>query len=113
MSLGLLVPSYFYSKLNKKADKTNVVGHGTADATFALTPNTMHKWGEVASLNLTLEVPTDNTIVNEYMFQFNSGTTPTALILPSSVKWVGSNKIEANKTYQVSILNNIAVIGGA
>ncbi len=101
------------AELNKKADKTSVTDHGTADVKFALTPNIFHKWGEVASLNLTLTAHTDNTIVNEYMFQFTSGTTPTTLTLPADVKWIGSNTVEASKTYQVSILNNLAVMGGA
>jgi hypothetical protein len=47
------------------------------------------------------------------MFEFTSGTTPTTLNLPESVKWMGDNTIEASKTYQVSIVNNIAVLGGA
>lgn len=32
--------------------------------------------------------------------------------MPSTVKWINEPTIEANKTYQVSVLNNIAVIGG-
>lgn len=51
-------------------------------------------------------------IANEYMFQFSSGVTPTVLNLPEGVKWIGSSVVRANRTYQVSILNNIAVMGG-
>ena len=89
-----------------------VVNHGTSDTTFALTPNTFHIWGAVTSLNLTLATPTDNTILNEYMFEFESPSTATNLILPNTIEWITIPSIEANKTYQVSIVNNLGVIGG-
>ena len=90
----------------------SVVDHGTADTTFTLTPNVLHKWGEVATLNLTTGTPTDG-VVNEYMAQFVSGTTATVLTLPETVKWIGDNTVEAGKTYQLSIIDNLAVLGGA
>lgn len=91
---------------------TPIVNHGTSDTTFAVTPNTLHIWGEVASLTLTLATPTDATIVNEYMFEFTSGSTATTLSLPATVEWAescGSLSVEASKTYQVSIVNNIGL----
>lgn len=98
--------------ISNKADKVTVVDHGTADTTFALTPNVLHVWGEVATLNLTLAAETSG-VVNEYMAQFTSGTTATVLTLPETVKYIGDDTIEADKTYQVSIINNLAVLGGA
>lgn len=98
--------------VDDKADKVTVVDHGTADTTFELTPNVLHKWGEVATLNLTTGTPTDG-VVNEYMAQFVSGTTATVLTLPETVKWIGENTVEAGKTYQLSIIDNLAVLGGA
>jgi len=95
-----------------KADPTTVVNHGTSDTTFALTPNVLHIWGDVTALTLTLATPADSTIVNEYMFQFTSGSTATTLSLPSSVTWdedKGTLTVESGYTYQVSILNNIAL----
>lgn len=89
-----------------------VVNHGTSDTTFALTPNKFHVWGEVASLTLTFATG-EVGYIQEYIFQFTSGSTATTLNLPSSVKWITSNTVEANKTYQVSILNSLAVMGGA
>jgi hypothetical protein len=64
------------------------------------------------TLTLTLAAGEENKL-SEYMFEFTSGTTPTTLTLPESVKWIGGNTIEASKTYQVSIVNNIAVLRGA
>ena len=95
-----------------KADKIQEVNHGTSDTTFTLTPNVMHIWGTVTSLTLTLATPSDNTIVNEYMIEFTSGSTATTLSLPSSVEWAescGALSVEASKTYQISIVNNIGL----
>lgn len=98
--------------ISNKADKVTVVDHGTSDTTFELTPNVFHKWGEVSSLSLTLGAETTG-VLNEYMFQFTSGATATVLTLPETVKYIGDSTIEAGKTYQVSIINNLAVLGGA
>lgn len=98
---------------NAKADKVPVVNHGTGSTTLAISPNTFHVWGTVGSLNITLTALTESSVYNEYMFQFTSGSTPTNLTLPSGVQWMyEAPTIEANKTYQCSIVNNIAVIGG-
>lgn len=96
---------------NGKADKVEIVNHGTSDTTFTLTPNIFHVWGTVTSLTLTLATASTTTM-DEFMFQFTSGTTATTLSLPSTVKWIAEPEIEAGMTYQVSIVNNIAVIGG-
>lgn len=89
--------------------QTDEVNHGTSDTTFELTPNVLHKWGEVANLNLTLAYGTDG-VVNEYMFAFTSGATATQLTLPSTVQ--GVPVIEPNTTYQISIINNLLAYGG-
>lgn len=100
-----------HQDISGKADKVTKVSHGTSDTTFTLTPNVFHVWGEVASLTLTLGTEISG-IYNEFMFQFESGATATTLNLPSTVKWVATPTIEANKTYQVSIVDNIALIAG-
>jgi hypothetical protein len=100
-----------HQDISGKADKVTVVDHGTSDTTFALSANVFHKWGVVSSLTLTLVSGTE-WYLSEYMFEFQSGATPTTLSLPSSVKWVDTPTIEANKTYQVSIVNDIAIIVG-
>lgn len=88
-----------------------VVDHGTADTTFELTPNVLHRWGEVASLTLTLGEETPG-MVNEYMFQFTSGATATQLQLPEAVRWNATPEVAANMVYQVSIVDNLAIMGG-
>lgn len=100
------------TSINGKQDKITIVDHGTSDTTFTLTPNVLHKWGTVTKLTLTLGGGTTG-VANYYMFQFTSGSTATTLSVPATVKWSGGElNIEANKTYQVSILDNCAVMGG-
>lgn len=75
-------------------------------------PNKYYKWGEILTLNITLGTPVKDTI-NEYMFEFKSGEIPTTLTVPQEIKWIGNTTIEANKTYQISIVNGIGVIANA
>lgn len=80
---------------------------------YTIQPNVFNVWGEVASLDITLGEEQEG-IVNEFLFQFTSGETPTTLILPDTIKWVNdAPEIEANMTYQCSIINNLGIICGA
>lgn len=56
----------------------------------------------------------DETIYNEWMFEFKTGSTAPTFTMPSSVIWANGEApvIEANKTYHVSIVNNLATIVG-
>ena len=94
------IPSANYPIVNQTSSSTSI------------SPGCLNVWGEVSSLSITLATPTDATIVNEYMIQFESGSTATTLSMPSSVEWAescGSLSVEANKTYQISIVNNIGL----
>ena len=83
-----------------------------ATPTQSISPNKFYKFKSVTTLTITFAPETPN-VLNEYMFQFTSGETATVLNMPDSIKWIGDHTIEPNKTYQVSIVNNLAVIGGA
>jgi hypothetical protein len=74
--------------------------------TLPLSPQTVYIWGEVSSLNITLSAPSNNEIINEYIFQFNSGSTATSLSLPSNIKFTSTVTIEANMHYEVNIVYN-------
>ncbi|MBQ9884419.1 MAG: hypothetical protein IJM43_08215 [Bacteroidaceae bacterium] len=94
-----------------KADKVLIVNHGTSDTTFAVTPNALHVWGEVAALTLTLAAPADSTIENEYKIQFTSGATATQFAIQDTITWgdsCGAISLAANKIYQISIINGLA-----
>ena len=92
------------------AKPTKMEDAGSGTVTKELQPNILYKFGECASLTITLAAESAG-LENEYKFEFVSGSTPTTLSLPDSVKWSGGNAptIEANKTYQISIVNNLAV----
>jgi hypothetical protein len=66
----------------------------------------------VNPVTLNVSMPESENSADEYIFQFTSGISPTVLTMPAYIKWVNEPVIEANKTYQVSIVNKIAVIGG-
>ena len=99
-----------HQDISGKANKISVVQ--TSTSTIEINSNTFYKFGEVASLNITLASITDNTIYNEYMFEFVSGTTATTLTLPSSIKWLETPTIDANKIYQCSIVDNVGLLVG-
>lgn len=84
------------------------------DTTVSIRPNVLNVWGTVASLAISFTAGVSGQ-VNEYMIQFtcpsNAGTT---LVLPSGVKWMNGEELETEPgwTYQVSIVNNLAVYSG-
>lgn len=89
-----------------------IISVATSETSKTINPNTYYKWGTMTSLNISLNTNVDTSILNEYIFEFTSGTTPTTLTLPSSIKWLNgiAPLIEQNKTYQVSIINNLGII---
>lgn len=91
---------------------TDVINHGTSDSSFVITSNEYHVWGQMSTLSLTLAEPSDSTIYNEYAFEFISGPVATTLSLPSTIRWISAPDIQPNMIYQVSIVNNLGVIGG-
>lgn len=73
-----------------------------------LQPNIHYNFGTVETLTLTFaEGEADK--VNEYSFSFVSGENATVLTLPSSVQWVNELTVEANKRYEISIVDNIGL----
>lgn len=85
----------------------NVVGDSNGNASLALRMNMLHVVTNCTRLSVYIGLAEGN----EGIFQFTCGSTPVTLVMPSTVKWINEPTIEANKTYQVSVLNNIAVIG--
>ena len=84
----------------------------STSSTQEIQPNKFYKFGEVSSLNITLAAITDTSVLNEYMFEFTSGSTATTLTLPNTIRWLETPSIEANKTYQCSIVNDIGILVG-
>lgn len=111
-SSGVVDLGTVITDISGKADKIAVVNHGTSSTTFTLTPNVLHVWGAVTTLTITLGTA-NNATLDEFMFQFTSGSTATTLSLPDTIKWIAEPNIEANKIYQCSIINNVGVIAAA
>ena len=97
--------------MSVKADKIEVVDL-TQDigTSYSIEPNKLYLFGAKADLTISL-VQGESDIVNEYMIQFISGSTATTLNVPSTVSWIKDPDIQSNKIYQVSIVNNLGVIG--
>jgi len=83
-----------------------------SDTTPTLDPNKLYVFPEMASLTPTLNTPSDNTIVNEYHFVFESGSTATVLTLPASVLQPDGFTVEANMHYEISILEGAMTAQG-
>ena len=71
-------------------------------ASLTISPNTYYSFGEMASLTIALSSPVAN-VMNEYSFEFDSGSTATTLSLPDTVIGINITRIAANKHYEVSI----------
>ena len=87
---------------------TVTVPDNTAEQVLA--PNVLYFFEtRTSTLTLTLGTPIVG-IANEYHFFIVCGTTAPTINLPSGITWNGKNapKIAADKTYEISILNNIA-----
>lgn len=90
--------------LDKNPVYTSVKQEYPQETTYTLKPNVQAVWGEITELNLTLgeEVP---DAVNIYPFWFTSGSTPTKVVLPSTIALDGF-VTQANKKYCCQIEQN-------
>lgn len=87
---------------------TLTVQDNTAEQVLA--PNVLYIFEtRTSTLTLTLGTPIVG-IANEYHFFIVCGTTAPTINFPSGITWNGENapEIAADKTYEISILNNIA-----
>ena len=103
-------PKGDYALKSELTDNVAYPMENHTEATLEITPNVMHVWGEMAALTVTLGAEVEGR-ANEYLFQFTSGATATTLTLPSTLTWANGEALtpEANKTYQISIVNGYAV----
>jgi len=101
-----------HQDISGKADKVLRVAMTASDTTPTLDPNKLYVFPEMATLTPTLAAPTDNTIVNEYHFVFDSGSTATVLTLPATILQPDGFTVEANMHYEVSILEGAMTAQG-
>lgn len=77
-----------------------------ADSDVTLEPNKLYIFPEMAALAITLAEIANTAVVNEYHFVFQSGATATTLTIPDAVNVPDGFAVEANKIYEISIMEN-------
>lgn len=76
----------------------------TTDSAVTLQPSKMYELTPSADTTITLQVPTDTTIVNEYMCEISMGDTAYNITLPSDINWAEDEPtFEANTLYEINI----------
>ena len=98
--------------IEQHADNSGIPTLTIPDSTAIqeLAPNVLYIF-ETRTSTLTLELGAPIVgIANEYHFFVVCGSTAPTINFPTGIAWNGGNapKIEAEKTYEISILNNIA-----
>ena len=82
------------------------------ETALAIESDKFYKWGGVTALNITLNAPKEGCVAS-YYFQFTCpADAATSLALPVDIVWAETPTIKAGMTYQVSIVNGLAVIKG-
>ena len=94
-----------------KADKITEVTVSTAGAvTQALDAGKLyHFTGALTALTITLNAPASGDPA-QYHFDFLSGSTAPTLTMPDTVVMPDSFTVEANKRYEVDVLNNYGAV---
>lgn len=91
--------------LSDKQDKTNYVTVSGTVVTQVGADNTMYLCGELTELTVTAPA------TGIFAVRFTSGSTPTVATF-SGVTWLNGfnpSSLEANKTYEINILNGLGV----
>lgn len=93
------------NELNKYLDivKLPVVETPASETTLAMDANKVYDITIGESLTLTLNVPTDLTVTNEYQGSFNTGSTAPTVTFPADVIWAETPSVEANTHYEFNI----------
>lgn len=87
---------------------------GTSSTPISIKPNCLNRWATpVGALYVSLAQGASG-MVSEYMLEFTVTGDSFTLRLPASVRWLDDEAPdwESGYTYQVSILNNMAISAG-
>ena len=107
-------PIYMADKSNI-ALKTAIVTETEGLASYAISPNVLTKLGTLAS-SVTLSLDTskeESRVTNVYDIIFTTPTNAPSITWPEGISWIGGSAptIAGGKTYEVSIMNNLAIYG--
>lgn len=95
--------------------KTVIVMETEGNASYAISPNVLTKLGTLAS-SVTLSLDTskeESGVTNIYDIIFITPTNAPSITWPEGISWIGGSAptIAGEKTYEVSIMNNLAIYG--
>ena len=101
--------------ISGKADKTTIVTETEGNASYAILPNVLTKLGTLAS-SVTLSLDTskeENGVTNVYDIVFTTPAEAPSITWPEGISWIGGSApaIVGRKTYEVSIMDNLATYG--
>ena len=82
----------------------------STDTSATIEPGKLYVWPEMSSLSVSFETPSNAGVANEYHFFFKSGATPTTFSMTGVT--ADAYSIDANTTYEVSVLEGIAYVRG-
>ena len=80
------------------------------DTSATIEPGKLYVWPEMSSLSVSFATPSNAGVANEYHFFFKSGATPTTFSMTDVT--ADAYSIDANTTYEVSVLEGIAYVRG-
>ena len=104
-------PNPFLDSANWRCTDSTIISENTEEKEFIL-PNVLNKWGTIESLTIDSFQGAQEGRVDEYMLEFTVSGDNFTLTLPEGVRWVEEPTWENGYTYQVSIVNNLAVFAG-
>ena len=95
--------------------KTTIVTETEGNASYAISPNVLTKLGTLAS-SVTLSLDTskeESGVTNIYDIIFITPTNAPSITWPEGISWIGGSApaIAGGKTYEVSIMDNLATYG--
>ena len=104
-------PNPFLDIANWKCTDVAIISEST-EVKDSILPNELNKWGKIKSLTINSFQGAQEGYVNEYMLEFTVSGDNFTLTLPEGVRWVEEPTWEDEYTYQVSIVDNLAVFAG-
>lgn len=104
-------PNPFLDIANWKCTDVAIISEST-EVKASILPNELNKWGKIKSLTINSFQGAQEGHVNEYMLEFTVSGDNFTLTLPEGVRWASEPTWEDGYTYQVSIVNNLAVFAG-
>lgn len=101
-----------YAAISAVDTGSKIILDGEGDLEIALRGDVFYQIGsKYTSLSISF-TKAENGRVNEYNGKFKTGDSVPTVTFPAGIAWVGEGfpELEANKTYQFSVLNNVGVV---